>query len=241
MDTISYVALSRQMALDRHMTTLATNIANASSTGYRARHTMFEAQLERAGPHDRVAFVQDVGQWQDTAPGPIAPTGNPLDVAIDGSGFLAFNTSGGVRYSRAGHLTLDAQGRITDEAGHAVLDQGGQPITVPAGAGEITIAADGTLSTRAGALGRLQVSTFKNEQQLTREGDGLYSSPVAPEPPGGEGHIVQGALEGADVQPVMEMTSMMQATRLFEGTQKMIDTHHELEMKAIDGMISTHA
>ena len=241
MDTISYVALSRQMALDRHMTTLATNIANASSTGYRARHTLFEAELERAGPQQRVAFVQDVGQWQDTAPGPIATTGNQLDVAIDGSGFLAFNTAGGVRYSRAGHLTLDPQGQITDEAGHPVLDQGGQPLLVPAGAGELTIAADGTLSTKAGPIGRLQVVTFQNEQLLSREGDGLYRSPVPPQAAGGEGRLVQGALEGADVQPVMEMTSMMQATRLFEGTQKMIDTHHELEMKAIDGMISAHA
>ena len=78
MDTTSYLALSRQVALQRHMTTIATNLANAGTTGYRAEHTVFEQLLQRVGEPGRVAFVQDVALARDLAPGPIEQTGNPL-------------------------------------------------------------------------------------------------------------------------------------------------------------------
>ena len=77
-DTTSYLALSRQVTLERHMATIANNLANAATSGYRAEHTVFEQTLQPAGRRDRVAFVQDVGLARDTAPGPIEQTGNPL-------------------------------------------------------------------------------------------------------------------------------------------------------------------
>lgn len=241
MDTTSYIALSRQVALDRHMTTIANNVANATTTGFRAEHTVFEAVLERAGAAPKLAFVQDVAQWQDTSPGNVTVTGNSLDLAIDGPGFLAFATDDGVRYGRAGHLSIDAGGRLVDPAGHAVLGEGDQPITLGAEPGSLTIAPDGTVAAGGEVRGRLQRITVADEQAMTREPGGLHRADAGVSAAGPEVRLVQGALEGSNVAPVIEMTTMMQAQRMFEGTQRLIDTHHELERRAIGQLIGSNA
>lgn len=241
MDTTSYIALSRQIALERHMATIANNVANATTTGFRAEHTVFERVLERADPSRRLSFVQDVGQWQDTSPGTVSLTGNKLDVAVDGDGFLAFATGQGVRYGRAGHLAIDAGGQLVDPAGRTVLDEGGQPITITGSSRELTIAPDGTVSEGAEVRGRLQRVSVADQQAMVREPGGLYRSDTGVTPAGPQVRLVQGALEGSNVAPVVEMTTMMQAVRMFEGTQRLIDTHHELERKAIGQLIGASA
>jgi flagellar basal-body rod protein FlgF len=117
MRTTSYLALSRQVVLDRHMTTIANNLANATTSGYRAEHTVFEQTLERVGRGARAAFVQDVSLARDLTPGPVEQTGNPLDVALVGGGYLAFATADGTRYGRSGRLAIDAEGRLVNAAG----------------------------------------------------------------------------------------------------------------------------
>ena len=130
MRTTSYLALSRQAVLERQMTNVANNLANAATTGYRAEHMVFEDTLHRAG-RQRVAFVQDVGLARDLAPGPITQTGNPLDLAIEGQGYLAFETDAGTRYGRAGRLEIAPDGRLVNSAGRPVLDDGGKPSFSP--------------------------------------------------------------------------------------------------------------
>jgi flagellar basal-body rod protein FlgF len=210
MDTTSYIALSRQVALQRHMATIANNIANAATTGYRAERTLFEPVLEPAGEPRRLAFVQDVGLYRDLSPGPITQTGNRLDLAIDGEGYFAFRTGAGVRYGRAGHLELDAEGRLVDARGNPILDDGGAPVTVPQADRDLTIGADGTVANRAGPIARLQPVTFANEQALRREGDGLYRAAADQQPRPAAGRVAQGALEQANVSPVQEMTTMVE-------------------------------
>ncbi len=240
METTSYIALSRQVALQHHMTTLATNLANATTTGYRAQHTVFEQVLERSGQPDRVAFVQDVALARDLSPGPIQQTGNPLDLALDGSGYLSFATPSGTRYGRAGRLELDTDGRLVGPQGRPLLDDGGNPITLPADDHAITIAADGTVSGRTGPIARVGIVGFAHEQALEQVGDGLLASSEAPVPAAGT-HLVQGALEGSNVQPIVEMTTMLDTVRAFEGTQKLLDTEHELERQAIERTIRVAA
>jgi flagellar basal-body rod protein FlgF len=240
MDTTSYIALSRQVALQRHMATIANNIANAATTGYRAERTLFEPVLEPAGEPRRLAFVQDVGLYRDLSPGPITQTGNRLDLAIDGEGYFAFRTGAGVRYGRAGHLELDAEGRLVDARGNPILDDGGAPVTVPQADRDLTIGADGTVANRAGPIARLQPVTFANEQALRREGDGLYGAgDQAPRP--ATGRVAQGALESANVSPVLEMTTMIETVRAFEGTQRLIEIRHELDRRAIERLVSVNA
>lgn len=238
MDMTSYVALSRQVALQRHMTTLATNIANAQTTGYRAERTLFEQVLERTARPRSVAFVQDAALVRDPSPGPIAPTGNPFDIAVNGPGYLTFATPEGVRYGRAGHLTPDAAGRLVDAQGYPLLDEGGQPIVLPPGESTITITEDGTVLGRAGPIARIAIVGFADEQALERTGSGLYATEQPPLP-GDGARLIQGALEGSNVQPVLEMTTMLETVRAFEGVHRLLETRHELDRQAIDRMIRT--
>ena len=232
MRTTSYVALSRQAALERQMTTVANNLANATTTGYRAEHVVFEATLHRAG-RQRVAFVQDVGLARDLAPGPITQTGNRLDLAITGDGYFAFATGQGTGYGRSGRLEIAPDGRLVDSAGRPLLDEGGNPILLAPDETELNVAADGTLSGRAGPIARIGVYAFANPHSLRRQGDGLYAA-TAPALPAERAQLVQGALEGSNVQPVLEMTTMLATVRAFEGAQRLLDTEHELERQAIE-------
>lgn len=237
MDTTSYIALSRQIALQRHMATIANNVANAATTGYRAEHTLFEPVLERSGdPPRRLAFVQDVGLYRDLSPGSLNQTGNRLDLALEGDGYLTFRTAAGVRYGRAGHLELDAAGQLVDARGNPLLDEGGAPVTVPPGDRDLTIGEDGSIANRAGPLARIRPVTFANEQALRREGDGLHRTDQAPRP--ATARVVQGALEAANVSAVAEMTTLIETTRAFEGTQRLIETQHELDRRSIERLIS---
>lgn len=240
MDMTGYVALSRQIALQRHLATIANNIANSSTTGYRAEHTLFEATLEPAArsARPRVAFVQDVGLYRDVAAGPIEGTGNGLDLAVQGEGYFTFETRAGERYGRGGRLAVDSEGRLVDPQGNPLLDEGGVAIVLPAGERSPTIAEDGTVATVAGPVARLRLVTFANEQALEREGDGLYVSDAPPRP--ATGRIVQGALEGANVAPVLEMTAMLSTVRAFEGTQRLIETQQDLERRAIERLVSVN-
>jgi flagellar basal-body rod protein FlgF len=237
MDSTAYVALSRQVALMRELDVTATNVANINTTGFKAEHTLFETVLQNAGVPNGLAFVQDVGTARDLSPGPLIPTGNPLDVAVDGRGWLAFGTPGGTLYGRVGHLAVSATGALLDASGNALLDDGGAAIALPANEREITIAADGTISGRNGVVGRIGLSSFANEQTLVPAGGGLWraSQPAAP----ADGRLVQGMLEGANVEPVLEMTRMIETQRAFDGTQRLIDVDHELSRKSVDALLGS--
>jgi flagellar basal-body rod protein FlgF len=159
-----------------------------------------------------------------------------LDVALDGEGYLGFATPDGVRYSRAGRLELDAAGQLVNADGRAVLDEGGNPVVLPVDDRAVTIGEDGTVANRAGPVARLGVWAFAHEQALQRVGGGLHAADEAPAPADGT-RVIQGALEGSNVRPVLEMTAMLETTRAFEGTQRMLETEHELERQAIERVI----
>jgi flagellar basal-body rod protein FlgF len=232
MDTTAYLALGRQMALERMMTSIAGNIANATTTGYQAETLRFTTVLERIGQSRSAAFVGDSGEARDTVGGPLAATGNPLDLAIQGKGYFPIQTANGVRLTRDGHFGLDADGQIATAAGDPLLDEGGSPISVPAGGGAISVAIDGTVSTRRGSLGRIQPVEVADEQAMRREGDGLFRAAQATRP-ATDARIEQGMLEGSNVKPILELARLMETQRAFEGTQKMIEAQHDLERRAI--------
>jgi flagellar basal-body rod protein FlgF len=233
MDTTSYVALSRQIALQRAMGVVANNLANANTTAFKAEAMLFETVLERAGEPGRLAFVQDVATVHDPSDGPLQPTGGPLDLAVQGPGFLTVATPEGERYTRAGRLERNARGELATVDGHALLDEGGAPIVLPPGEPAPAIAADGTVAGRGGPIARIRLVRFADPHRLRPEGGGLWSSDQPPIP-GSPGAIVQGALEGSNVNAVLELTRLIEVTRAFEGTQKMLETHHELARRAVE-------
>ncbi len=236
MESTAYIALSRQMALGRRMEVIANNIANATASAFKAEALLLEPVPVDAGRRQRLAYVQDIGMVRDLAEGPMTVTGNPLDLAIEGPGYFTIETAEGLRYGRSGQFRLNEIGELVTTAGDAVLDDGGAALALPLDAGPITVAADGTVSSDAGVAGRIGVVAFDDEQRLRKVGDGLYRADQAPLP-AEAARLVQGALEGSNVEPVLEMTQMMATLRAYQGTQRLLDTHHELQRRAIERML----
>lgn len=240
METTAYIALSRQMALRQRMDVIANNVANMTTTGFKAQTLLLEPAPRDAGASRPLAFVQDIGAVRETDPGPMTPTGNPLDLALDGPGYFVVDTPDGMRYTRAGQFQLNPFNELVTAAGDPVLDDGGAPIALPGDAMSVTVAANGTISSADdGAIGRIGVVAFDDEQALRKVGGGLYQTDQLPAPADGA-RLVQGMLEGSNVQPVLEMTEMMATVRAYESTQSLVDSHHELQRRAIERMLEAN-
>ncbi|WP_114391695.1 flagellar basal-body rod protein FlgF [Oleisolibacter albus] len=233
MENSLYITLSRQEALRRQMEVVANNIANMNTTGFKGQRMLFQEFLERPDSQgDRMSFVQDYGLMRNTQVGPIQVTNNQLDVALKGDGYFAVETLSGPRYTRGGSFQLNPDRELVDRNGLPVLGDGNQRIVIPAQAVRIDIKGDGTVETDQGQAGKLKVVTFADEQRMTELGGGLYSTTqeeVAVEQP----QITQGALEGSNVQSVVEMTQMIDVARAYQSVQKMMDSEHERIRTAI--------
>lgn len=232
MDNPSSVALSGQMARERQVEVLANNIANLSTTAFKGSQMIFAELLQNTGSGS-VAYVQDAGTVRDWSQGPLTRTGNSLDVALQGMGFLEIETAGGVRYTRDGRLKLDTQGQLVTLDGDPVLGEGDRPIVVPANGGTITIGQDGTIATGQGNAGRLAVVSFDQVQSLSAEGDDRYSTDQTPAP-AADVKIMQGMIEESNVQPVLEITRLMTASRAGTQAKTFQDSEADRHKNAID-------
>lgn len=233
MENSLYITLSRQEALRRQMEVVSNNIANMNTTGFKSQRMLFLEYLERPDREgDRMSFVQDYGLMRNTAAGPLTVTNNQMDVALRGEGYFALETLSGPRYSRAGSLQLNPNRELVDRAGLPVLDENNQRIVLPPDTTELHIRGDGTVETEQGVAGKLKVVRFEDEQQLTELGAGLYSTDQE-EIPVEQPQVTQGAVEGSNVQSVVEMTQMIDIMRTYQSVQKMIDTEHERVRTAI--------
>ena len=236
MENSGYLALARQVALDRALDITANNLANLRTTGYKAEKVLFEEYVQQqtspVTPPNRMSSVVQLGTFTDYRAGGFEQTGNALDFAIQGDGFFAVQAPEGTRYTRAGNFRLDDIGQIVTQDGLPVLDAGGSPVQLPADGGRITVGGDGQVAIDGSVVGQIGVLEFADPQGLVREGSGLFSSsaePVQAE----SARVIQGMLEGANVQPVLEITRMMDILRNFEAAQQMVNSQHELARNAI--------
>lgn len=227
MENSIYVALSRQMALQRQLDVTSNNIANMNTTGYKNQRMLFTEFLEKPGLHEKVSFVQDRAVVRDLSVGGMTQTGNPMDLALTGHGYFTVDTASGPRYTRAGNFRMNDQRQMVDGGGLPVLADNGQPITLPAGTSDVKVSGDGTVSTELGPVGKLNIVTFKNEQLMTEVGAGLYVSDEEPQPAPKDTKVAQGLLEGSNVKPVVEMTQMIEVQRSYMSAQRVIDNEHE--------------
>lgn len=233
MQSATYVALSSQMALRRQMDVVANNIANAATPSYKGEHMMFAEFLGKAQSGQQMSFVQDVGTYRETKQGALTRTANPLDVALDGEGYLKVQTPLGIRYTRNGRLQLDAAGQTVTSQGYPVLAEGDTPLIVPTDARDITVTRDGTVSTEQGQAAKFAVVKFANENDLMPASGGLYvtqATPVAAP----DTAVMQGMVEESNVQPIVEMTRMMSVAQDFASAKNFLDAESDREKTAID-------
>lgn len=217
MQSSFYVSLSGQMALDRRMDTIANNVANMNTPGFRADGVTFQTTLAKAGDTN-VAFVSSGKNYISTRSGPMTKTGNPLDVAVQGDSWLSIKTPNGVAYTKDGRMQISDTGALQTLNGYPVLDAGGAPIIIDATAGPPTIAQDGMISqngTQISAIGLFSIDPTATLQRVD-------NSAVIPSKPGTavldftQNGVAQGFIEGSNVDPIKEMTKLIAVTRTFD-------------------------
>lgn len=238
-DIPAYVLLSHETALRRRMDVVANNLANMSTTGFKREQPIFEEALKRSDSAEpaarQVSFVLDYGAVHDQAEGAFNATGNPLDVAVQGAGFLSVELAdGNPGYSRAGSLQVLADGRLGNANGLPVLGEGGRPIPVPTGAeGKLRIAPDGTVEGPDGPLGRIEVTRFANEAVLSQRGDGVMVGTGGTPLAAAETRLRSGGLEASNVQPITETTAMIEILRTYQTSQRIGEALNDLRKTAI--------
>lgn len=230
MDNGIYIALSRQMGLFRNMEAVANNIANADTGGYQAEKMMFDDFLVKGGEGPKMAFTNDVSTYHDTRNGPVKVTGNPLDVAISGPGYFAVQTPLGERYTRAGSFHIDANGTLVNVDGNPVLDDGGQPIVFEQEDQNVVIGELGNIKVDGEERANLQVVEFDNPQMLERINSTMFKADIAPQP-AAQSRVLNGVLEGSNVEAVKELTRMIEVNRAVGSTQKLIDAQYDMIRK----------
>lgn len=241
METTSMIALSSQSVLRRKLDTIANNIANMNTTGFKGEEMMFVEHLQRNQSADsfhgerRLSFVRDIATYNDLSEGAFKKTGNPLDLALHGDGYFTIRTAAGERYTRNGTFTIDNAGQLVTNQGDPVLAEGGQPIFFSPQDSSITIATDGTVSTENGPLGKLAIASFANPRGLKREPGQMFSTNQAPVPATGV-QVEQGMVEQSNVRPIVEMTRMIDVQRAYERVGKMISREDERIRKMIQEM-----
>lgn len=238
MNNTGTIVLSRMITATRAVDVIANNIANASTPGYEATHLASATWLDRmhnvTAPSggSSLAYAQTGGTWRDSAPGPIRQTGNPFDLALPAGGYFTVQTPNGVRLTRDGQFSLMPNGTVADMQGNPLLDTSGQPLSLPPQSGRVTIAGDGTVSTTQGIMGQIGVVTVADPQTLVAQGDTLFRPTTAPTP-STDPQIVQGALEGSNVQPIFEITHMIQASQNFQMLAQFVSSEKSRSQSAI--------
>ncbi|MGE0769533.1 MAG: flagellar basal-body rod protein FlgF [Hyphomicrobiaceae bacterium] len=214
METGLYVLVSGQLALQRRLDTIANNVANSSTSGFRAENVTFESILS----NQSIAYSSRGGTTFSMASGGLTQTDNPLDMAIQGDAFFAIATPAGKVYTRDGRLSVSSTGELQTLNGHAVLDTSGAPLQVNPGQGSISVAPNGVLSQNGKPTGTIGLFKLPAGAQLQRgSGAGLVSDlPAEPVANFTENSIKQGYVEGANVNAVREMTRLVAVSRTFE-------------------------
>ena len=249
------IALSSQTALQRELDVISNNIANLNTTGYKSDNSAFSeylmptARAEQFAPADRrLSFVEDRATWHDFGQGPLQQTGSPLDVAIDGDGFLVVQTPRGERYTRNGSLQINNVGELVTNAGDRVLSESG-PIVLQTTDRDIVVNPDGTIKVREGlslnsdsTRGKLRLVNFANPQSLQKDGTSMFAAPAGIQAqPDQKSRIVQGAIEKSNVRAVVEMARMIQVTRHYTEVANIIQQQSDLRRAAIQQLAEVPA
>lgn len=239
MDNALYVGLSKQMTLRRDLDIVANNIANMDTAGFKLESLMTRTEPARpartlGGPAP-VKFVADAGVARDFKQGALTKTGATFDLGLEGQGFFEVTTPDGPRYTRDGRFTLDPNGRLVTQGGNAVSGEGGGEIVVDPAQGEVQIGQDGSITQAGQRLGKVSVVRFADLAALSKTGDNLLQNTTNIGPlPAPDTVVRQGMLESSNVQPVLEITRLIQITRAYDSITRMMEQTSDLSRRSVE-------
>lgn len=227
MDNAAYITLTRMSGLRREMQVVANNIANASTAGFRREGMIFSEYVVRADRHEP-SLSMALGNTRQTfqMQGALSQTNGAFDMAIEGEGFFQLETPLGLRLTRAGIFTPNDAGELVNMDGHRLLDAGGAAIFVPPDARNVEMARDGTLSAQGQPFAQVGLVRPVDPVTISRTAGTLFTvdGPVEPiEAP----TLLQGFIEESNVDPILELTRMIEVQRAYERGQSLLDREDE--------------
>ena len=221
-----YVTLSAQVALERRLTTIATNVANQSTPGYRAEEVDFKTLISRAGDTP-VAYVSPGNTYISRRPGVPIKTDHPLDGAVQGDCWLALrNKAGTIVYTRDGRMEMLPGGELQSVNGYPVLDADNSPIALDPLGGPATIAQDGMITQGGRQIGAIGLFKLDNAAKLKRFDNSSVVSdkPATPVFDFSTNGVTQGYVEGANVNPMLKMAKLIMVSRTFESISSAVES-----------------
>lgn len=229
-----YVATSAQLSLQRRLETLANNIANVSTAGFRAEEVSFEELLSSAG-REPVSFVSQGATHLSVRTGELVKTDNPLDVAVRGQSWLAFQNAEGISYTRDGRMIMTSDGNLTTLTGKPVLDASGSAMQLDPRGEAPVIASDGTVTQGTRRVGAIGLFRMDPAAKLVRgEGSAVIPDiPPTPELEFASNGVVQGYVERSNVNAISEMTHLIAIQRSFEAVSTTIQDMESAQQDAI--------
>lgn len=229
-----YVTISKQAAAGRNMAVIANNLANANSVGYKAETMVFDSYLVDDANNRKTAYAQDKFTIRDNSQGRLEMTGNPLDFAINGPGYFMVQTENGERFTRAGNFLIDTEGSLATQDGYKVLDDGGGQIDFEETDQDIVVFGDGRMEVDGEERGTIGIYQFTDlENSLTRLPGGLFETDQAPLPNDGLAQMAQGMVERSNVEPIVQITNMIDVQRDFTRSAKFVSNMYEIQENAI--------
>lgn len=257
-----YSSLSGAMAQNQRLETIANNIANSNTIGFKKDTAVFSEYVtayEKAPDVIQVprvpasienfydmqggdkGYVNSSGTYSDFSQGALKNTGNTFDLAIEGDGFFEVYTPQGVRYTRNGSFKVDGEGRLVTNEGHLVLGEGAgaDPAqrAIRVTGRNVTVSYAGEIYDGQNLVGRLSMVKFDNKDALQKQGSSLYSlkGPYNITPlAANDVKVHQGFVEMSNINIVEEMTDMIVATRAFEANQSAMKAHDQMDEKLMN-------
>lgn len=236
MDNPGYVTLSRQSGLLKNMNVIANNLANMSTDGFRRESVAFTEVVQRLDVQGGSLSQTDARvRITDFSQAALSKTGGSFDFAIEGDGFFLIETPQGPALTRAGSFARNLNGELVTSDGNRVLGEGEAPLFFPADAAGIEVSTDGTVSADGQPVGRIALVTVPDKAALTRAGSGLF---IAEDGfiPADEASIFHGFVEKSNVDPVREITRMIEVQRAYEMGQSFLSTEDERMRQVIQVM-----
>ena len=234
MENASYTTLTRQSGLLKEMQSVANNIANLSTTGFRREGVVFSEYVKALGQDPSLSMATANVRFTNLSQGTLTQTGGSFDFAIEGEGFFMVESPEGPLLTRAGIFTPSDEGELATPDGLRLLDAGGAPVFIPPDAKSISVSADGTLTADGRPLTQIGLYSPSDPIDLVHRDGVRFAAPGGTEPVLEGGAILQGFVEGSNVDPIGEIARMIEVQRAYELGQQFLDQENKRITSAVE-------